>query len=322
MAMSPTDLRENESRDNDFVRIPVEHETNDPVITEQPEPKTKETVIKANLKDLQALAIAAIGEASALLEKIKVSGFVAVIGDLALSLLGAKTTLDLNKIEVLVFLDAKKGMSVWPVMDALESIAGHLYVDQPTGLGKRLQVEVFVSQSRVVIDLIPITMTKLPEGEKFIWDNLDTKDGVKILSPGNLLFTTLIRWILAYDIVSVGRPSSVLWNKYAEETQNVLLLLKHLAMEQSKGTTIDASEMLRQYPEELMTFIADLYEHAMSAPTCARFGLEKSFASIDPQDILTKGIVGSIQSRHMLEGPGKEIEDFADLLAIADFARD
>ncbi|KAG6807633.1 hypothetical protein H0H92_006875, partial [Tricholoma furcatifolium] len=225
---------------------------------------------------------------------------------------------DLNKIEVLVFLDATKGMSVRHVMDALEQTAGPLYVDQPTGLGKRLEVE--VSQSRVVIDLIPIPMVELPEGKKLIWDNLDTKDGVKILSPGNLLFTTLIRWILAYDIVSVGRPSSVLWNKYAEETQSVLLLLKHLAIEQSKGTNLDTSEIPRKYPDELMAFIDNFYEHAMSASTRARFGLEDKSARIYSRDIYTKGIVGSIESRHMLEGPGKEVEDFTKLLGIADLA--
>ncbi|KAG6823664.1 hypothetical protein H0H92_009495, partial [Tricholoma furcatifolium] len=308
---------ENESRDNDFVLIPVEHETSDPVVTEKPTPATKETVIKANLKDLQALAIEAIGEASALLEKIKVSGCIAVIGELALSLLGAKMTLDLNKIEVLVFLDASKGVNVQQVMETLEKTAGPLYVDQPTGLGKRLEVK--VSQSRVVIDLIPIPMIKLAEGEKFIWGNLDTKDGVKILSLGDLLFTTLIRWIMAYDIVSLGRPSSVLWNKYAEETQNVLLLLKHLATVLANRTEIDTS-MLRNCPDNLMDFVRDLYEYALSESTCATFGLEKSSPKSDPSYIFTEGIVGSIKSRHMLEGPGKEVENFAKLLGIADHA--
>ncbi|KAG6824347.1 hypothetical protein H0H92_007137 [Tricholoma furcatifolium] len=163
-------------------------------------------------------------------------------------------------------------------------------------------------------------MVELPEGKKLIWDNLGTKDGVKILSLGDLLFTTLIRWIMAYDIVSVGRPNSVLWNKYAEETQSVLLLLKHLAIEQSKGTNLDTSEIPRKYPDELMAFIDNFYEHAMSASTRARFGLEDKSARIYSRDIYTKGIVGSIESRHMLEGPGKEIEGFTQLLGIADLA--
>ncbi|KAG6809680.1 hypothetical protein H0H92_015194, partial [Tricholoma furcatifolium] len=301
---------ENESRDNDFVRIPVEHETNDPVVTEQPNPQIKDPVVETNLKDLQAQAIAAIAEASEILAKMEV-GECVVIGELALSLLGAKTTLDLSKIEALVFLD----MSVEEFWEEFEETAGPLYVDQPTGVGKRLQVE--LSESRVVIDLIPIFQQQ--EDEKFIWDDLDTKNGVKILSPGALLLTTVLRWILAYDIVLVGRPSSVLWNRYAEETQNVLLLLKYLATAQANGTEIDTS-MLRNYPAELMTsFFDDIYQYALSESTITRFGLE-DFTRMDSRTVITKGIVGSIESKHMLEGPGKEIEDFIKLLITADLA--